>query len=113
MWARSLSPSRLFATPARELKDRLDSRCLLPLTGLEPHPKQQKQIQPQHAHKMPVARSSVQSAPSQHGVIQFSDHADQAAEPTEHVQSVSDGQHIEERVADVRSEPKSLGFELH
>src|SRR5229473_1904349 len=62
---------------------------------------------------MPVARSSVESASAQDELVQFSDHAHQAAEPPEHVQSMSYGQHIEKRVADVGGEAKSLGLELH
>src|SRR5580693_7323894 len=123
MWARSLHPSRLFATPARALKDRLDSRCLLPLTGFELrcselhrselHPQQQKQIQPQHAHEMPITRSGVQRAPSQVGLIQLPDDAHQAAETAGDVQSVSYGQHVEKGIADVAGESESLGSELH
>src|SRR5271167_1157908 len=101
MWARSLSLSRRFATPARELKDRLGSHCLLPLTGFELHlselhPKQQKQIQPQHTHEMPVARRGVQSGTSQRGIVQLSYHTDQTAEPSEDVQRMSYSQHVEE-----------------
>src|SRR5271156_6436770 len=111
MRARSLTPLRWFATPARELKGRLDSSCLLPLTGVElrcselqcsePHPKQQKQIQPQHAHKMPVVGSRVQSAAPQSGPVQFCDHADETTEPSKDVDSMSYGQHIEERIAHI------------
>jgi hypothetical protein len=36
---------------------------------LQLHPKQQQQIQPQDAHEMPVARSGVQSATSEHRAI--------------------------------------------
>src|SRR5580693_6345802 len=113
MLARSLSRSRLFATPARELKDRLGSRCLLPLTELQLHPKQQKQIQPQRAHEMPVVRGGVQSTSPQHGPVNLNDHADQASEPSKHMESMRHRQYIEKRVADVAGESESLGPELH
>src|SRR4029077_19395160 len=98
MWAR---PWRL---NARGWLDRLDSSCLLPLTGFERrrselHPKQQKQIQPEHTHEMPVTRRGVQRASSQRGLVQFPDYADQTAEPSKYVESMGYGQHIEERVA--------------
>src|SRR5271168_5131898 len=113
MSARSSSPSHRFATPDRELKDRLDSRCLQLLTGLELHhselhPKQQKQIQPQRTHEMPITRSGVQSAPSQDGPMQFPDDSYQTAEPAGDVQSVCNRQHVEKRVADVGGESESL-----
>ena len=116
MRARSSIPSLASARPGRELKDRLGSRYLLPLTGLERrsselgselHPKQQKQIQPQHTHEMPVTRSGVQGASSQDGLVQFRDDADETAEPPENVQGMSHGQHVEEGVADVRGESES------
>ena len=47
-----------------------------------------------------------------HGLVQFPDHADQTAEPAEHVQRVGDRQHIEERIAHVGGESESLGLEL-
>src|SRR5580698_10492573 len=62
---------------------------------------------------MPVTRSGVQSASSQDGFIQFRDHPDQTAQPSEHVESVSDSQYIEKRVADVCGEAEPLGFELY
>src|SRR5260370_32669965 len=93
--------------------NRLDSRCLLPLTGLELHPKQQKQIKPEPSYETPIPRSCVQGASSQCGLLQFRDYAHQTAEPSEHVQSMSYGQYIEERVADVGGETESLSFQLH
>src|SRR4029077_2012334 len=80
---------------------------------LELHPKQKKQVNPQDTHEMPVARSGVQSTSFEHRLVQFSDDANQATEPPEHVESVGYGQHVEERVADVRGQSESLGFELH
>src|ERR1700722_7565373 len=113
MLAQSLSPSRSFATPARELKDQLDSLCLLPLTGFERryselHPKQQKQIQPQRTHEMPVKRGGVHSASFQNRMIHFANHPDQAAETAEQVHGMGHRQNIEEGVAHVGGESESL-----
>src|ERR1700733_15444072 len=69
--------------------------------GLEFHPKQQQQIQPQCTHEMPVARSSVQSASPQVGCVQFSNHAGHTAKAAKQMHGMSNGQHIEEGVADV------------
>src|SRR5580698_6065859 len=62
---------------------------------------------------MPVARRSVQSAPSQDGFIQFRNYPDQTSETTEDVQRMSYCEHVEERVADVGGESEALGPELH
>src|ERR1700730_720483 len=80
---------------------------------LQLHPKQQNQIQPQDAHEMPIARSGVQSAPSQHGVVQFPNRTDQTTEPAEYMQRVSYRQHIKKGIAHIGGKSEPLGLQLH
>src|SRR5580700_10247951 len=84
----------------------------------ELHPKQQKQIQPQCTHEMPIPRGRVQRAFSQDGSarkmsVQFPNHADHTAQPAEQMHGMRHGQHIKERVAYVRGHSESLGSQSH
>src|SRR5258706_5171239 len=79
---------------------------------LELHPKQKKQIYPEDTHEMPIARGGIQSTSSQHGLAQLHNHARQPAQAAHQMQRMGDRQDIEERVADVRGDPETLGFQL-
>ena len=94
------------------MKDRPGSLCLLPLTGLELHPKQQKQIHPQRTHEMPVPRRGNQSTSSQHRPMQFPDYPDQTTKSAEHMQRMRYGKHVKEGVAHVGGHSESLRLQL-
>src|SRR5580704_6320324 len=62
---------------------------------------------------MPVVRGGIQSASLQNRPVKFSDDADQAAEPPQHMEGMRHGQHIEKRVAYIAGKSEPLGPQLH
>src|SRR6266851_9263827 len=82
------------------------------LNRLQLHPKQQKQVQPKQVHEMPVARRRIQRAPSQRRLAQLAHHIDKPAEAPQHMECMSDRQHIEKRTAWIGGQIEPLGPQL-
>src|SRR5437868_8421510 len=76
------------------------------------HPKQQKQVNPENIHKVPIARGRVQGAPPQRKLVKFANHTTQPAQPAQHVQHMCSRENIEERTAGIRRQIKALRTQL-
>src|ERR1700730_10547588 len=79
---------------------------------LKLHPKQQKQIQPENVHEMPVSRGRIQRAPSQDGFPELTDDIDQPAQSSQDMQRMGGSEHIEKGTAWIRGQVESPGAQL-
>src|SRR6476646_8076910 len=79
---------------------------------LKLHPQQNQQVNPQSIHKMPIVGGRVQSALSQRGIAQLSDHAHQAPESAEHVESMYGRKDVKERTVWIGCQIETLSSQL-